>query len=67
MGVQLKKKQIRLSMGWTDTEIPVDESDIFATWFRSLNLAEISEIIETPFSEIDWKYLEAPGLGWHNK
>ena len=66
VGVQLRRNQPRLSMGWTDTGIPVDESDIFATWFRSLNLAEISEVIpDNPYAKIDWRFLEAPGLGWH--
>lgn len=55
----------RLSQGWTKTGIPATESDIFATWFRSLNLALISQVLpENPYAEIDWKFLESPGLGY---
>jgi hypothetical protein len=55
----------RLSPGWTANPIPTNESDIFSTWFRSLNLALISKILpKCPYSEFDWGFLEAPGLGY---
>jgi hypothetical protein len=58
----------RLSKGWTKTGIPATESDIFATWFRSLNLALICQVLpENPYAEIDWKFLKSPGLGYFNK
>lgn len=58
----------RLSQGWTKTGIPATESDIFATWFRSLNLALISQVLpESPYAEIDWKFLKSPGLGYFKK
>ena len=58
----------RLSQGWTKTGIPATESDIFATWFRSLNLALISQVLpENPYAEIDWKFLKSPGLGYFKK
>ena len=53
------------SPGWTKTPIPAKESYIFATWFRSLNLALISQVIpENPYAQIEWKFLTAPGLGY---
>jgi len=58
----------RLSQGWTKTGIPATESDIFATWLRSLNLALISQVLpENPYAEIDWKFLKSPGLGYFDK
>jgi prenyltransferase beta subunit len=59
----------RFALGWTKTgRIPVNEADIFATWFRSLNLALISQVLqENPCAEIDWKFSESPGLGYFKK
>ncbi len=63
---QLRINEGRLSMGWFDTPIPVYESDMFATWFRLLVIAETSQIIQTPFADIKWNFLKTPGLGWSN-
>ena len=65
-GTQLRriKKQGRLPSGWIDTPIPLHESDLFATWLRLLVIAEVSQIIQTPFSKINWNFLKTPGLGW---
>lgn len=58
----------RLSQGWTKTGIQATESDIFATWFRSLNLALISQLLpKSPYTEMDWKFLKSPGLGYFNE
>lgn len=55
-------------LGWTKTPIPIIESYIFPTWFRSLNLALISQVLpENPYAEIDWKFLESPGLGYFRR
>lgn len=52
-------------LGWTRTPIPATESYIFAVWFRSLNLALISQVLpENPYAQIEWKFLSAPGLGY---
>ena len=52
-------------LGWTKTPIPVAESYIFPTWFRSLTLALISQVLpENPYSQIEWGFLSAPGLGY---
>jgi hypothetical protein len=54
--------------GWTKTPIPATESYIFSTWFRSLNLALISQILpENPYAHIEWRFLSAPGLGYFAK
>lgn len=54
--------------GWTKTPIPAKESYVFPTWFRSLNLALISQVIpENPYAQIEWKFLSAPGLGFFTK
>lgn len=63
----LKRGTGRMPIGWVTTPIPQNESDLFSTWFRLLNIAEISQIIETPYSKFNWKFLKAPGLGWHKK
>ena len=55
----------RLSPGWTSTPIPTSESDLFSTWFRSLNLALISQILpKCPYRKYNWGFLESPGLGY---
>jgi hypothetical protein len=54
--------------GWTKKPIPITESYIFPTWFRSLNLALISQVLpKNPYAEIDWKFLNCPGLGYFDK
>jgi len=58
----------RISRGWTSNPIPTGESDLFSTWFRSLNLALISQILpRCCYSEFNWGFLEAPGLGFFRK
>lgn len=54
--------------GWTKTPILATESYIFPTWFRSLTLALISQVLpESPCSQIEWRFLSAPGLGFFSK
>jgi hypothetical protein len=50
--------------GWVSRAIPIDESDLFSTWFRLLALAYCSKVVETPLSGVKWNFLESPGLGW---
>jgi hypothetical protein len=45
----------------------MDESDLFSTWFRLLVIAEAGQVIQTPFSDVDWKFLKTPGLGWNDE
>lgn len=61
---QLNPVKPRHPEGWVSRGIPIDESDLFSTWFRLLAIAYSSKIIETPESHLNWHYLEAPGLGW---
>jgi hypothetical protein len=50
--------------GWVSRGIPIDEGDLFSTWFRLLAIAYSSMVISTPHSELNWHFLDAPGLGW---
>lgn len=61
---QLNPLKPRHPEGWVSVPIPIDESDLFSTWFRVLTIAYASMVIDTPESGIDWHYLDAPGLGW---
>jgi len=46
----------------------MDESDLFSTWFRCLNLALISQIFkDSPYREFNWGFLQSPGLGYFRK
>jgi len=48
----------RQARGWSD-------SSIFDTWFRCLTIAEIGQVLtDIPYTEINWQFLNAPGLGW---
>lgn len=65
---QLTVKQPRHSPGWTKKAIPVDESDLFSTWFRLLAIAFISYVLtDISESKINWNFLSSPGLGWFDK
>ncbi len=61
---QLNPVKPRHPEGWVSRGIPVDESDLFSTWFRLLAIAYTSKIIKTPHSHLNWHYLDAQGLGW---
>ena len=61
---QLNPVKPRHPQGWVTRPIPIDESDLFSTWFRLLVIAYASMVIETPESGNDWRFLSAPGLGW---
>ncbi len=61
---QLDPLKPRHPQGWVTSGIPVDESDLFSTWFRLLVLAYCSMVIKTPYSSINWHFLKTPGLGW---
>ena len=61
---QLKALEPRHPQGWQTLPTPIDESDLFSTWFRLLAIAYSSKIIETPHSHLNWHFLDAPGLGW---
>ncbi|MFK5892046.1 MAG: hypothetical protein QM504_02370 [Pseudomonadota bacterium] len=61
---QLNPVKPRHPEGWVSRGIPVDESDLFSTWFRLLAIAYASKIIDTPHSHLNWHYLDAQGLGW---
>jgi hypothetical protein len=63
----LWKRPLR-PLGWTRTPIPATESYIFPTWFRSLTLALITQVLpENPYARLEWKFLTAPGLGYFAK
>jgi hypothetical protein len=65
---QMRFNEPRLPTGWVKTAIPADESDIFATWFRVLALAQISLIIDDPrIARRDWRFLEHVGLGYFDR
>lgn len=65
---QSKVKQARHSPGWHRAGIPIDESDLFSTWFRLLAVAITSYVLEDiPETEINWRFLASPGLGWFDK
>lgn len=50
---------------WPKMTVPVRESDMLATWFRSLTIAEISQIFpESPYASLKWTFRDSPGLGW---
>ncbi len=50
---------------WPRIAVPVKESDMFGTWFRSLAIAEISQILpELPYASFKWTFRDSPGLGW---
>ena len=50
---------------WPRMAIPVKESDMLGTWFRSLAIAEISQILpELPYASLKWIFRDSPGLGW---
>lgn len=61
---QLNPLKPRHPEGWVSKPIPIDESDLFSTWFRVLAIAYIGMIVKIPESDIDWRFLAAPGLGW---
>jgi len=61
---QLNPVKPRHPQGWVSRPIPINESDLFSTWFRLLVIAYASMIIDTPYSKCDWRFLSAPGLGW---
>lgn len=61
---QIDPLKPRHPQGWISKGIPVDESDLFSTWFRLLALIYCSTVIESPLSKGEWHFLEAPGLGW---
>lgn len=61
---QLNPLKPRHPEGWVSRGIPINESDLFSTWFRLLSIVYISMIIETPESKLEWEFLESPGLGW---
>jgi hypothetical protein len=42
---------------------PMDESDVWSTWFRNLILAEIDDHFVG--STLSWNFREFPSLGWH--
>ena len=68
VGIQLRtaRNEGRSPLGWVDTPIPICESDLFSTWLRLLVIAEVSQIIQTPFSNVKWNFLKTPGLGWND-
>ena len=61
---QLNPIKPRHPEGWVSRGIPVDEGDLFSTWFRLLAIAYASMVIDTPHSGLEWHFLDAPGLGW---
>lgn len=61
---QLNPIKPRHPEGWVSRGIPINESDLFSTWFRLLAIAYASMVIETPHSVLPWQFLSAPGLGW---
>lgn len=61
---QLKALEPRHPQGWQILPTPIDEGDLFSTWFRLLAIAYSSMVIDTPHSKLNWSFLEAPGLGW---
>jgi len=69
MGVVLKD-QLTPGRGLRNTEwprmtVPVKESDMLGTWFRSLAIAEISQILpELSYACLGWTFRDSPGLGW---
>lgn len=61
---QLNPIKPRHPEGWVSRGIPIDEGDLFSTWFRLLAIAYASMVIDTPHSGLSWHFLDAPGLGW---
>lgn len=61
---QLNPIKPRHPEGWVSRGIPIEEGDLFSTWFRLLAIAYASMVIDTPHSSLKWHFLEAPGLGW---
>jgi hypothetical protein len=61
--IQLRRAPM-LRTGWASGTRTWDVSSIFDTWFRCLTIAEVSTVLETPFSGAGWQFLETPGLGW---
>jgi len=50
---------------WPKMAVPVREGDMFGTWFRSLAIAEMSQILpEVPYASLKWTFRDSPGLGW---
>jgi len=43
----------------------IDQSSIFATWFRILSLALIDTACPSPGTEPDWQFLDVPGYHLH--
>lgn len=53
--------------GWTEMECLVNESNVWASWFRPLALALISVRYPGEYLRPDiWTFRGLPGLGWHD-
>ena len=57
-----------MQSGVLRTFVPVNQPDIFSTWFRLHTLALINEVVEDPkLMAVPWQFNLSCSMGWHDR